>query len=266
MADAPSNADAPRDLVRYDLADDGVLTLTIDRPDKLNALSLDVMDALDAAFTAAETDPAVKAVVLTGSGPKAFVAGADIQQFTALNGAKGEGFSRRGQAVFARIERLPKVVIAAVNGYALGGGCELALACHLRIAATNAVFGQPEVNLGLIAGYGGTQRLPAIVGRGVALELLLTGAPIKAERAYEIGLVNRVVAPEALMDEAVAMARLIASKAPLAVAYTLRATLGTDTSGFAHEATLFGLAAATDDVQEGASAFLAKRPPAFQGR
>ncbi|HYE57146.1 MAG TPA: enoyl-CoA hydratase-related protein, partial [Rhodothermales bacterium] len=174
-----------------------------------------------------------------------------------------------GQAVFGRIERMPKVVIAAVNGFALGGGCELALACHLRIASENAVFGQPEVNLGLIPGYGGTQRLPKVVGRGVALEMILTGDRVSAQRAYEVGLVNRVVPREALLDEAHRMAKTIASKAPLAVAYALRATLAADlpqAAGMAHEAALFGLSTATEDLKEGASAFLEKRPAVFKGR
>ncbi len=269
MSDPDSSAAPDDDLVLYDLDDDGVLTLTVNRPAKLNALSHAVLDALDAAFARAEADDAVKAVVLTGAGPKAFVAGADIQQFTGLTARTGEAFARRGQAVFSRIEQMPKAVIAAVNGYALGGGCELALACHLRIAATNAVFGQPEVNLGLIPGYGGTQRLGRIVGRGIALEMILGGAPIKADRAFDIGLVNRVVAPEALLYEATALARMIAAKAPLAVAYSLRAVLMDDLpmhEGLAHEAALFGLAAGTEDVQEGAAAFLAKRAPTFTGR
>ncbi len=164
---------------------------------------------------------------------------------------------------------MPKAVLAAVNGYALGGGCEIALACHIRIASANAVFGLPEVGLGLIPGYGGTQRLPRVVGRGIALELILSGAPIKADRAAEIGLVNRVVAPDALLDTAREMARGIASKGPLAVAYALRAVHAADlplADGLAHEATLFALAAATDDAQEGAAAFLGKRPAAFEGR
>ena len=256
-------------MIRYETDADGILLLTIDRADKLNALSAEVMQALDDAFARAETDDAVKAIVLTGAGEKAFVAGADIGQFTSLDAQTGEAFALRGQAVFGRIERMPKVVIAAVNGFALGGGCELALACHLRIASENAVFGQPEVNLGLIPGYGGTQRLPKVVGRGAALEMILTGDRVSAQRAYEIGLVNRVVPREALLDEARRMAKTIASKAPLAVAYALRATLAADlpqADGMAHEAALFGLSTATEDLKEGASAFLEKRPAVFKGR
>ena len=256
-------------MVLYDVDADGLLTLTINRPDKLNALSHEVMTALDDAFARAETDDAVKAVVLTGAGEKAFVAGADIGQFTGLDAGKGAYFARRGQAVFNRIERLPKVVVAAVNGFALGGGCELALACHLRVASETAVFGQPEVNLGLIPGYGGTQRLPRIVGRGIALELILTGDRVTAQRAYEIGLVNRVVPPTRVVEEAKALARTIAGKAPVAVALALRATLAADLpsdAGLAHEAALFGLSTGTEDLQEGARAFLEKRPAQFKGR
>ena len=256
-------------MVLYDVDADGLLTLTINRPDKLNALSHEVMTALDDAFARAETDDAVTAVVLTGAGEKAFVAGADIGQFTELDAQKGAYFARRGQAVFNRIERLPKVVVAAVNGFALGGGCELALACHLRVAAEAAVFGQPEVNLGLIPGYGGTQRLPRIVGRGLALELILTGDRVSAQRAYEIGLVNRVVPRERVVDEAKALARTVAGKAPVAVALALRATLAADLpadAGLAHEAALFGLSTGTEDLQEGARAFLEKRPAQFKGR
>ena len=256
-------------MIRYETDADGILLLTIDRADKLNALSAEVMDALDEAFTRAEADDAVKAVILTGAGEKAFVAGADIGQFTGLDAQKGEAFARRGQAVFGRIERMPKVVIAAVGGFALGGGCELALACHLRIASESAVFGQPEVNLGLIPGYGGTQRLPKVVGRGIALEMILTGDRVTAQRAYEIGLVNRVVPRSDLIDEARKMARTISGKAPLAVAYSLRATLAADRPqaiGMEYEAALFGLSTATEDLKEGATAFLEKRPAAFQGR
>jgi enoyl-CoA hydratase len=256
-------------MIRYETDADGLLLLTIDRADKLNALSAEVMDALDDAFARAEADEAVRAVILTGAGEKAFVAGADIGQFTNLDAQKGEAFALRGQAIFNRIERMPKVVIAAVNGFALGGGCELALACHLRIASENAVFGQPEVNLGLIPGYGGTQRLPRVIGRGIALEMVLTGDRVGAQRAYEIGLVNRVVPREGLLDEARKVARTIAGKAPLAVAYTLRATLASDlpqAAGMAHEAALFGLSTATEDLKEGATAFLEKRPAAFRGR
>ena len=269
MSDSDSAPAAADDLVLYDLADDGVLTLTVNRPGKLNALSHAVMDALDAAFARAGADEAVKAIVLTGAGPKAFVAGADIQQFTGLTARTGEAFARRGQAVFSRIEQMPKAVIAAVNGYALGGGCELALACHLRIASTNAVFGQPEVALGLIPGYGGTQRLPRLVGRGIALEMILTGDRVAAQRAYEIGLVNLVVPQAQLVDAAKGLAKKIATKAPRAVELALRAVLasdGTMADGLAHEAALFGLSTGTEDLQEGAKAFLEKRPAAFTGR
>lgn len=256
-------------LVLYEVDADGIALLTINRPDKLNALSVEVMDALDDAFARAETDSAARAVVLTGAGEKAFVAGADIGQFTKLDAATGEAFARRGQAVFSRIEAMPKVVVAAVNGFALGGGCELALACHLRVASEHAVFGQPEVNLGILPGYGGTQRLPRVVGRGLALEMILTGDRVKAPRAYEIGLVNRVVPHGETVEAARALARTVAGKAPLAVAYALRATLAADrpqAEGLAYEAQLFGESCATEDLKEGAAAFLEKRPPVWTGR
>ncbi len=256
-------------LVLYDVDSDGLLTLTLNRPDKLNALSLDLMDALDEAVEKAAADENVKAVVLTGSGDKAFVAGADISQFSKLNALDGERFARRGQEVFGKLEALPKVVIAAVNGYALGGGCELALACHLRVASENAVFGQPEVNLGILPGYGGTQRLPRVVGRGLALEMILTGGNVRAQRAYEIGLANAVVPQGEAVAAAKKMAQTVAGKAPLAVALSLRAVYAADvpqTEGLAYEASLFGQACASDDLKEGAAAFLEKRAPNWTGR
>jgi enoyl-CoA hydratase len=168
----------------YDVDEDGIAVITINQEDKLNALSTTVLSDLNKAFRQARGDAAVKGVVLTGAGVKSFVAGADIQQFPDLDAVEGHRFALRGQAVFNRIEEMPKPVVAAVNGFALGGGCELAMACHLRIASENASFGQPEVNLGIIPGYGGTQRLPRLVGRGIATELVLTGARISAQRAY----------------------------------------------------------------------------------
>lgn len=252
-----------------DVDADGIATVTINRPDSLNALNAQVLDDLDAWFTAAATDPAVRGVLLTGAGEKSFVAGADIKQFKKLDATSGHAFSVRGQAVFSRIERFPKPVMAVVNGFALGGGSELSLACHLRVASEKARFGQPEVNLGIIPGYGGTQRLPRIVGKGIATELVLTGDMISAQRAYEIGLVNRVFAPEELLDGARALMQTMVSKAPIAVQLTLEALASSDLSldtGLEQEAALFGQACGTDDFQEGVSAFLERRKAAFKGR
>ncbi|GIV58008.1 MAG: enoyl-CoA hydratase [Bacteroidetes bacterium] len=253
----------------YDVDADGIALVTINRPDKLNALNETVIDELDRCFAAVEADTAVRGVVLTGAGPKSFVAGADISRFPELDAVQGRRFALRGQAVFNRIEALPKPVVAAVNGFALGGGCELAMACHLRVAAEHARFGQPEVNLGLIPGYGGTQRLPRLVGRGRATELILTGEAIDARRAYEIGLVNRVVPAAELLTTAKDLVRTIAAKAPVAVALALEAVRASDLDlpqGLAFEATLFGQACATEDFQEGVAAFLARRQATFKGR
>ena len=249
---------------------DRILTVTINRPDKLNALNAEVLDGLDAAFAAAKGNPDVGAVVLTGAGEKAFVAGADISGFRALTPASARDFAKRGQATFDRIESLGKPVIAAVNGFALGGGCELALAATFRYASRNAKLGQPEVNLGLLPGYGGSQRLPRLVGRGRALELLLTGDAISADEAFRIGLVNRVVEPGELLPACRETLKKILGKAPLAVRYVLDAVhAGLDmplAAALDHEATLFGLAASTEDMKEGVAAFLEKRPATFAGR
>lgn len=251
-----------------DVDADGIAIVTINRPDKLNALNAQVLDDLDAWFTAAEFDAEVRGVLITGAGEKSFVAGADIKQFKQLDAISGHAFAVRGQAVFSRIERFPKPVMAVVNGFALGGGSELSLACHLRVASEKARFGQPEVNLGIIPGYGGTQRLPRIVGKGIATELVLTGDMVSAARAYEVGLVNRVFPPEELMDGARALMQTILSKAPLAVALTLQALAASDVpleTGLRHEAALFGQACATDDFQEGVDAFLERRQATFKG-
>ena len=248
---------------------DGIAHVTVNRPDKLNALSQGVLDELDQVFEEALRDAAVQAVIVTGAGEKSFVAGADIGAFAQLDARTGQQFARRGQAVFDRIEAMPKPVIAAVNGYALGGGCELALACHLRTASEHAVFGQPEVNLGLIPGYGGTQRLQRLVGRGRAAEMILTGDRIDARRAYEIGLVGRVFPAGELLEGTTALARTILSKAPVAVALALDALRAGDlplADGLRYEAALFGQACATDDFKEGAAAFLERRRPVFHGR
>ena len=249
---------------------DGVRVLTIDRPDKLNALNRQTLEALDAAFAAAGEDPAVRAVVLTGSGGKAFVAGADIAEMNALTAIEGREFSLLGQRLMRRIERLPKPVIAMVNGYALGGGLELAMACHLRVAADSARLGQPEVNLGLIPGFGGTQRLLRLAGRAATLELCLLGTPIDAARALQLGLGHRVVPAADLESETMKLAAQLASAAPLALRGVLDAVvLGGECGieeGLQFETAQFALLFASEDMREGTDAFLAKRKPQFQNR
>ncbi len=257
------------DTLLYDVDADGIAVVTLNRPDKLNALSLQVLADLQRAFRRARADEGVRGVVLTGGGDKAFAAGADIAEFTDLDALAGHRFALRGQAILTSIESLPKPVVAAVNGYALGGGCELALACHLRVASENAQFGLPEVGLGLIPGYGGTQRLPRLVGHGVATEMVLTGERVTAERAHAVGLVNHVVAPGALLDTAKELVAKIAAKAPLAVAMALSALRAVDlpqAQGLQLEAALFGQACGTEDFQEGIHAFLNKQKPEFSGR
>ena len=248
----------------------GIALATINRPDKLNALNAEVIADLGRLAEAVEQDTAVRALIITGAGPKAFVAGADISELAAVSGGEGKHLAERGQAVFRAIERLHKPVIAAVNGFALGGGCELAMACHLRLAAPNAKFGQPEVKLGLIPGYGGTVRLPRLVGRGIALELLLTARMVDAEEAARIGLVNRVVAAENLLEEARTMARTILDMGPIAIGLCLdQVDRGLDASmdeALQLEAEAFGAACASEDKAEGTAAFLEKRPAKFPGR
>jgi enoyl-CoA hydratase len=249
---------------------DGVATVTVNRPDKLNALDDRTMDELQAAFSALADDASVRGVILTGAGEKAFVAGADIAELSAQSPVAGQQRSLRGQQVLDRIEGLGKPVIAAVNGFALGGGCELALACHLRIASENAQFGLPEVKLGIIPGYGGTLRLPRTVGKGRALELMLTAQFIKADEAYRIGLANRVVPLAELMDTARKTMQTILANGPVALGLAIECTTrGMEMSvddGLALESNLFGLLAATTDMREGMNAFLEKRKAAFTGR
>jgi len=249
---------------------DGVATVTVNRPEKLNALNGRTIDELDAAFTALATDPGVRGVILTGAGEKAFVAGADIAELGALGPAEARAVGRKGQAVFTRIEKLGKPVVAAIGGFALGGGCELALACHVRVAAFGARLGTPEVKLGLMCGYGGTQRLPRLVGRGRALEILLTGEMVDAQEALRIGLVNRVVPRDKLLPEADALLRTMLANAPLSLRYTLEAVgAGLEMpleEAQKLEATLFGLLCTTEDMKEGTRAFLEKRPPQFKGQ
>jgi enoyl-CoA hydratase len=250
--------------------DGAVLTVTINRPKVLNALNTQTLAELDAVARDAQSDASIRALVITGAGEKSFVAGADINELAVLSPAAGQRHARLGQGVLDRIESLGKPVIAAVNGFALGGGCELAMACTVRIAADSARFGQPEINLGLIPGYAGSQRLARLVGRGRALEILLTGDMVSATRAYEIGLVNKVVPAASLMTDARAFAAALASKAPIAVRYILEAVqhgLEQPLADAQHlEATLFGLVASTDDMREGTRAFLDKRSAVWQGR
>jgi enoyl-CoA hydratase len=257
------------DRVRVRL-DDRVVTLTLNRPEVLNAIDAATLAALGDAVDRAGQDDRIGALVLTGAGDRAFAAGADLRELVAETPLGAQAFARRAQAVFARIETLGKPVLAAINGFALGGGCELAMACTLRLAADSASFAQPEINLGLIPGYGGTQRLPRLVGRGRALELLLTGDRISAEEAWRIGLVNRVVPAERLLDEAQALAATLAAKPPIARRSLLAAVIGgaglSLAEGQEYEAALFGLVAATEDMREGTRAFLEKRRPTFTGR
>jgi len=249
---------------------DGVAFVTINRPDKLNALNDQVMAELADVAERIAAAPEIKGAILTGSGPKAFVAGADIGDLAKQGPFDGKARALRGQAVLRRIETCGKPVIAAVNGFALGGGCELAMACHLRVASENARFGQPEVKLGIAPGYGGTQRLPRLVGKGAALQLILTGEPIDAQEAYRIGLVNKVVPAAQLLAESEKLLRGILAMGPLAVQLALEAVdRGLDMTldeGLLLEANHFGLLAATQDTKEGLTAFLEKRPARFQGR
>jgi len=249
---------------------DSVALITINRPDKLNALNDQVLEELGSAAERLATEDPIKGAILTGAGRKAFVAGADIGELTKQGPFDGKARALRGQAVLRRLETCGKPLLAAVNGYALGGGCELAMACHLRIASENARFGQPEVKLGIAPGYGGTQRLPRLVGKGNALYLILTGEMIDAGEAHRIGLVNKVVPAEQLLAEAEKMLRGILAMGPLAVRLALEAVergLGmTLEDGLLLEANHFGLLAGTRDMKEGLTAFLEKRAPRFEGR
>ncbi|TWI04877.1 enoyl-CoA hydratase [Luteimonas cucumeris] len=252
------------------LADRGaVRVVTVNRPDKLNALNAATLDALHAAFDAAAQDPAIRVVVLTGAGPKAFVAGADIAEMSALSAVEGRDFSLRGQRMMRRVEKMPKPVIAMVNGFALGGGLELAMCCHLRIAADHVKVGQPEINLGLIPGFGGSQRLLRLAGRAATLELCLTGAPIDAARALQLGIVNRVVPAADLEAETMKLAGQLANAAPLALrgmidCVNVGAECGIE-EGLEYESAQFGLIFSSQDMREGTTAFLEKRKPEFKG-
>jgi enoyl-CoA hydratase len=249
---------------------EGVAVVTINRPDKLNALDDRTMAELEAVFVDLAADDGVRGVLLTGAGEKAFVAGADIAELATESPVGGRERAVRGQRVFERIERLGKPVVAAVNGFALGGGCELALACHVRVVSENARLGTPEVKLGIMCGYGGTQRLSRLVGKGRALELLLTGEMVDAQEALRIGLANRVVAREKLLEEGEAILRKMIANGPVSLRFTLEAVnAGLEmplAEGLSFEATLFGLICTTEDMKEGTKAFLEKRPARFQGR
>jgi enoyl-CoA hydratase len=248
----------------------GILFVTIDRPKVLNALNAQTVREIGQVFDEALDDDAVRCVIVAGGGEKAFVAGADINELAKMTPISGKKTSELGQDVFNRIERFPKPVIAAIQGFALGGGCELALACHIRIASEKAQIGLPEVSLGIIPGYGGTQRMVRLLGKGKALELICTAERINAAEAEKIGLVNKVVAPDQLLAAAEEMAGKIASKSPVAVAAAIEAVnSGSDMSqdeGQLLEATLFGLLCSTEDMKEGMSAFLEKRPANFPGK
>ncbi|MGV8940288.1 MAG: enoyl-CoA hydratase/isomerase family protein [Lysobacter sp.] len=261
---------APDSTAVVTIADHGaVRVITVNRPDKLNALNAATLDALHVAFDAAAEDAGVRCVVLTGAGNKAFVAGADISEMNALTPVQGRDFSLRGQRLMRRVEKMSKPVIAMVNGFALGGGLELAMCCHLRIASDNAKVGQPEVNLGLIPGFGGTQRLLRLAGRAATLELCLLGAPIDAARARELGIVNRVVALADLQAETMKLAEQLAASAPLAMRGVIDCVnVGGECGieeGLEYETAQFGLMFSTDDMREGTGAFLERRKPAFNG-
>ena len=250
--------------------ENNIFTISINRPDKLNALNKEVIEELSKAIDEIYQDENIKAAIITGSGPKAFVAGADISEFLTLDAAAGKNLSKKGhEEVFNKIENCPKPIIAAVNGFALGGGCELAMACHFRLCSDNAKFGQPEVSLGLIPGYGGTQRLTHLIGKGKAMELMMTGNMITANEASYLGLVNHVTTAEELLPAATKILQTIISKAPLAIAEVIRlvnAAAYDASHGLENEIDAFGKLFSSDDVKEGATAFLEKRKAVFKGK
>jgi enoyl-CoA hydratase len=255
--------------------DSGILTVTINRPDKLNALNREVFNDLDRMMDEVASNDAIKAVIVTGAGPKAFVAGADITEFAGLSKDEAMQLSKRGQDVFHKIENSRKPVVAAVNGFALGGGCELAMACHFRLCSENAKFGQPEVNLGLIPGYGGTQRLTQLVGKGKSMELQMTAHLLDANEALQCGLVNHVCVADSLLNRTAEILQVIISKAPVAVGKIIEciniavvsdSAYTNGKSGYEKEIESFGDCFATADMKEGTTAFLEKRKPVFQGR
>jgi enoyl-CoA hydratase len=244
-----------------------IFIITINRPDKLNAINIKVMEELNEVMEEVYDNVEIRSAIITGSGNKAFVAGADIGEFLKI-GDDGKSLAKRGQDIFFKIENAPKPIVAAVNGFALGGGCELAMACHFRIASHNAKFAQPEVNLGLIPGYGGTQRLTQLIGKGRAMELLMSAALISAETALQYGLVNYVVAPEELMSKAIAILSIINEKPPIAVSKCIKAAnavFDRSVDGYETEARAFGACFNTADMKEGVNAFLEKRKANFTG-
>jgi enoyl-CoA hydratase len=248
---------------------DNILIITVNRPKSLNALNAQTIQEIGKAVQEVYNNKEIKGAILTGAGDRAFVAGADISEFMALGQADAKALSAAGQVIFNSIENCPKPIIACVNGFALGGGCELAMACHMRVASPNAKFGQPEVNLGIIPGYGGTQRLIQLIGKGRAFELLTTGDMIDAERAEDFGLVNHIEMHGDLINKASEIINKIATKAPLAIAKTVicvNAYFDKNKDGFETEIDEFAACAATEDFKEGASAFLEKRKPNFQGK
>ncbi|MBV9988834.1 MAG: enoyl-CoA hydratase/isomerase family protein [Chitinophagaceae bacterium] len=249
--------------------EDGILTVTINRPDKLNALNKQVFSDLNTVLDEIYSNDLIRSVIITGAGPKAFVAGADISEFSGLSDHESRALAKAGQDTFFRIENSPKPIVACVNGFALGGGCELAMSCHFRIASDNAKFGQPEVNLGLIPGYGGTQRLVQLIGKGRAMELLMSAAMIDANTALQYGLVNYVVPAEELLPKAKTILGLINTKAPLAVAKCIEAAnavFDETKNGYETEVAGFGFCFDTADMKEGTAAFLDKRKANFSGK
>ena len=249
--------------------ENGICTVTINRPDKLNALSKTVFDELNTVLDDIYENDSIRSVIITGAGNKAFVAGADITEFEGFSKTDAVALAKRGQDTFFRIENAPKLIVAAVNGFALGGGCELAMACHFRVASENARFGQPEVNLGLIPGYGGTQRLTQLIGKGRAIELLTSAAMLDAATALQYGLVNYVFSPEELIPKTKALLEVINSKAPKAVAACIKAANAVyeeNVNGYDVEIDEFGNCFDTQDMKEGTKAFLEKRKPLFTGK
>jgi enoyl-CoA hydratase len=249
--------------------ENNIFIVTINRPDKLNALNKTVFDELDSVLNEIYNNASIRSVIITGSGAKAFVAGADISEFSSLTKEQAKSLSKRGQDIFFRIEHSPKPIVAAVNGFALGGGCELAMSCHFRVASDNAKFGQPEVNLGLIPGYGGTQRLTLLIGKGRSLELLMSGGMLDANGALQYGLVNYVVTPEELLNKSKSILSVINTKAPLAVGGCIaaaNAVFDETKNGYEEEVNIFGECFDTQDKKEGVAAFLEKRKANFQGK
>lgn len=248
--------------------ENGICTITINRPDKMNALNRDVINELEIAIDEVYKNPGIKSAIITGAGNKAFVAGADISEFLGLKGERAPDLARRGHTVFDKIENSPKPIVAAVNGFALGGGCELALACHFIYASENAKFGQPEVNLGLIPGYGGTQRLTQVIGRNRSMELLMTGNMFTAKEAMEYGMVNKVVSTDELIPKTKETLTLIQSRAPVAVSKVIECVNNFDHTqqGYDFEIEKFGECFETEDMKEGTTAFLEKRKPNFTGK